>query len=183
MVLTGCSARELAPPPVFQRTHRFRSYGAQESRIDSRLASGLKLSTDDRGHESGARGPGEDNLHLAQIFVPVLNFDEVRPIRRRAPSCKRAVTQRSNGKDLSSVLHYGLWRRNGFRHPVTIPERYRRIVECSDLGWERMRTPPTNRLVHSAARRRPRRFYRGCGSVRRAARETIRRSRSKPAGR
>jgi predicted aspartyl protease len=48
--------------------------GASVSCIDSLLASRLNLPIVDRQRLSGAHGAAEVNLHLAQIYVPSLNF-------------------------------------------------------------------------------------------------------------
>jgi hypothetical protein len=48
--------------------------GAGESCIDSLLAAQLKLPIVDRRKVSGAHGSQEVNMHLAQVWVPSLNF-------------------------------------------------------------------------------------------------------------
>lgn len=48
--------------------------GAEESCIDSRLADILRLPIVDRREVAGAHGAEELNYHLAQIYVPDLNY-------------------------------------------------------------------------------------------------------------
>lgn len=48
--------------------------GAGESCIDSALAAELELPIVDRRSVSGVHGKGEVNIHLAQIYVPSLQF-------------------------------------------------------------------------------------------------------------
>ena len=48
--------------------------GAGESCIDSVLATQLNLPIVDRRSISGAHGPAEVNMHLAQVHFPSLNF-------------------------------------------------------------------------------------------------------------
>lgn len=48
--------------------------GATESCIDSLLASHLNLPIVDRRKISGTYGSHEVNIHLAQVYVPALNF-------------------------------------------------------------------------------------------------------------
>lgn len=48
--------------------------GALESCSDSTLAMGLSLPVVDRRRVAGAHGAGEVNYHLAQIYIPDLDF-------------------------------------------------------------------------------------------------------------
>ena len=47
--------------------------GAAASCIDETVASVRKLPISDCGHVSGVLGPGEVNMHIAQIYIPDLN--------------------------------------------------------------------------------------------------------------
>ncbi len=47
--------------------------GATASCIDSTVASIRELPISDRGNVSGVLGPGEVNMHIAQIYIPDLN--------------------------------------------------------------------------------------------------------------
>lgn len=48
--------------------------GAMASCIDSKLAAALRLPIVDRGVIGGVQGSFEANMHLAQIYIPTLNF-------------------------------------------------------------------------------------------------------------
>ena len=48
--------------------------GALESCIDSQLAEALRLPIVDRKAMAGVQGLSEANIHLAQIFIPALDF-------------------------------------------------------------------------------------------------------------
>ena len=62
------------PIPGITGTQAIVDTGAHECCIDSMLASQLNLPIVDRSGFSGAHGPGEVNIHLAQIRVPELGF-------------------------------------------------------------------------------------------------------------
>jgi predicted aspartyl protease len=49
--------------------------GATESCIDSTLAMRLNMPIIDRRRVSGIQGAGETNVHLAQVYIPALNFN------------------------------------------------------------------------------------------------------------
>jgi predicted aspartyl protease len=65
-----------APPPVPGKTKlaALVDTGATECCIDSLLAAQLNLPIVDRRVTAGAHGAREVNVHLAQVFVPSLNF-------------------------------------------------------------------------------------------------------------
>jgi predicted aspartyl protease len=65
-----------APPPVPGMTglHALVDTGATECCIDSLLGAQLNLPIIDKRVIAGAHGAKEVNVHLAQVFVPSLNF-------------------------------------------------------------------------------------------------------------
>jgi predicted aspartyl protease len=65
-------------PPVsqLQGSHALVDTGATISCIDSAVAAALSLPVIDRQKISGAGGVHEVNMHLAQIYVPDLNFTQ-----------------------------------------------------------------------------------------------------------
>lgn len=62
------------PAPGLGRINALVDTGAAVSCIDSMLAAQLKLPIIDRNLISGSQGAHVVNVHLAQVFVPPLNF-------------------------------------------------------------------------------------------------------------
>ena len=62
------------PEPGITGVHALVDTGASESCIDSILAAQLNLPTVDRRDLAGAHGADKVNIHLAQIYVPQLDF-------------------------------------------------------------------------------------------------------------
>src|SRR5258708_26185488 len=67
-------AERKIPVAGVKAIHALVDTGATESCIDSLLAAHLNLPIVDRRKISGAGGSHEVNIHLAQVFVPSLNF-------------------------------------------------------------------------------------------------------------
>jgi len=62
------------PVPGSKGLYALVDTGASECCIDSQLAAQLNLPIVDKRPISGVHGQGEVNVHLAQVYVPSLNF-------------------------------------------------------------------------------------------------------------
>jgi hypothetical protein len=70
----GGGAGTPRPVPGVTGLHALVDTGATESCIDNLLAAQLNLPVVDKRMTAGAHGAKEVNVHLAQVYIPSLNF-------------------------------------------------------------------------------------------------------------